>query len=126
MTSVFVLFKCGNIHDCLVNLPLLIGFAGYNLCPRFQGVEQPPKRAQFGGVSVHSSLSLNLSSQHHNQRVICQAYSPVLAEGANTFFKLNVLCKSRVNHLFIYFFPWFVCCLLSTWGLAKRYGLHES
>ncbi|KAF1387766.1 hypothetical protein PFLUV_G00083360 [Perca fluviatilis] len=58
---------------------------------RFQGVEQPPKRAQFGGVSVHSSLSLNLSSQHHNQRVICQAYSPVLAEGANTFFKLNVL-----------------------------------
>ncbi|XP_042345484.1 nephrin [Plectropomus leopardus] len=58
---------------------------------RFQGVEQPSRRAQFGGVSVHSSLSLNLSSQHHNQRVICQAYSPVLAEGANTFFKLNVL-----------------------------------
>ncbi|XP_034730728.1 nephrin isoform X2 [Etheostoma cragini] len=57
----------------------------------FQGVEQPPKTAQFGGVSVHSSLSLNLSSQHHNQRVICQAYSPLLAEGANTFFKLNVL-----------------------------------
>ncbi|KAM7382738.1 hypothetical protein PAMP_002455 [Pampus punctatissimus] len=58
---------------------------------RFQGVEQPPKKAQFGGVSVRSSLSLNLSSQHHNQRVICQAYSHVLAEGVNTFFKLNVL-----------------------------------
>ncbi|XP_051813084.1 nephrin [Acanthochromis polyacanthus] len=58
---------------------------------RFQGVEQAPKRAQFGGVSVLSSLSLNLSSQHHNQKVICQAYSPVLAEGANTFFQLNVL-----------------------------------
>ncbi|XP_029307046.1 nephrin [Cottoperca gobio] len=58
---------------------------------RFQGVEQPPRRAQFGGVSVHSSLSLNLSSQHHNQHVICQAYTPVLAERANTFFKLNVL-----------------------------------
>ncbi|XP_073341554.1 nephrin [Pagrus major] len=57
---------------------------------RFQGVEQPPKTAQFGGVSVQSSLSLNLTSQHHNQRVICQAFSPVLAEGANTFFKLNV------------------------------------
>ncbi|XP_031708336.1 nephrin isoform X1 [Anarrhichthys ocellatus] len=57
----------------------------------FQGVEQPPRSAQFGGVSLHSSLSLNLSSQYHNQRVICQAYSPVLAEGANTFFKLNVL-----------------------------------
>ncbi|XP_044063572.1 nephrin isoform X2 [Siniperca chuatsi] len=58
---------------------------------RFQGVEQPPRKAQFGGVSVRSSLSLNLSSQHHNQRVICQAYSPGLAEGANTFFKLHVL-----------------------------------
>ncbi|XP_039974300.1 nephrin [Xiphias gladius] len=58
---------------------------------RYQGVEQPPKKAQYGGVSVRSSLSLNLSSQHHNQKVICQAYSPVLAEGTNTFFKLNVL-----------------------------------
>ncbi|TNN62994.1 Nephrin [Liparis tanakae] len=67
------------------------GLAEYNVCARLQGVEQPPRRAQFGGVSVHSSLSLNLSSHHHNQRVICQAYSQVLAEGANTFFKLNVL-----------------------------------
>ncbi|XP_045901253.1 nephrin [Micropterus dolomieu] len=58
---------------------------------RFQGVEQSPTKAKFGGVSVHSSLSLNLSSQHHNQRVICQAYSPVLEEGAYTFFKLHVL-----------------------------------
>ncbi|XP_070691959.1 nephrin [Pempheris klunzingeri] len=58
---------------------------------RFQGVEQPPRKAQFGGMSVCSFLSLNLSSQHHKQRVICQAYSPELAEGANTFFKLNVL-----------------------------------
>ncbi|KAM8734312.1 nephrin isoform 1-T1 [Acanthopagrus schlegelii] len=57
---------------------------------RFQGAEQPPETAQFGGVSVRSSLSLNLTSQHHNQRVICQAFSPALAEGANTFFKLNV------------------------------------
>uniref|UniRef100_A0A669EZQ6 NPHS1 adhesion molecule, nephrin n=1 Tax=Oreochromis niloticus TaxID=8128 RepID=A0A669EZQ6_ORENI len=45
----------------------------------------------FGGISVHSSLSLNLTSQHHNQKVICQAYSHVLAEGANTYYKLNVL-----------------------------------
>ncbi|XP_035019787.2 nephrin [Hippoglossus stenolepis] len=58
---------------------------------RFQGLEQPPRAAQYGGVSVLSSLSLNLSSQHHNQKVICQAYSPVLIEGTNTFFKLNVL-----------------------------------
>nr|XP_040020695.1 LOW QUALITY PROTEIN: nephrin [Gasterosteus aculeatus aculeatus] len=58
---------------------------------RFQGVEQPPRSAQFGGVSVHSTLSLNLSSQHHNHRVICQSYSPVLVEATNTFYKLNVL-----------------------------------
>ncbi|XP_029359633.1 nephrin [Echeneis naucrates] len=58
---------------------------------RFQGVEQLPEKAQYGGVSVCSSLSLNLSSQHHNQKVICQAYSPVLSEGTNTFFRLNVL-----------------------------------
>ncbi|XP_065814428.1 nephrin isoform X1 [Labrus bergylta] len=58
---------------------------------RFKGEEQPPKKAQYGGVSVRSSLSLNLTSQHHNQRIICQAYSSVLAEGPNTFFKLNVL-----------------------------------
>nr|XP_020475759.1 nephrin isoform X2 [Monopterus albus] len=58
---------------------------------RFQGVEQPPQKSFYGGVSVRSFLSLNLSSHHHNQRVICQAYSPVLAEGVSTFFKLSVL-----------------------------------
>ncbi|KAM9310025.1 nephrin [Pholidichthys leucotaenia] len=58
---------------------------------RLQGVEQAPRKAHFGGVSVCSSLSLNLSSQHHNQKVICQAYSPVLAEGTNTFYQLDVL-----------------------------------
>lgn len=63
------------------------------LIPRFQGVEEAPKKAEFGGVSVLSRLHLNLTSQHHNQKVICQAYSPVLEEGANTFYQLNVLCK---------------------------------
>ncbi|KAF7665739.1 hypothetical protein LDENG_00132480 [Lucifuga dentata] len=58
---------------------------------RLKGLDKPPKKAEFGGVSVHSSLSLKLVSQHHNQRVICQAYSPLLAEGANTYFLLNVL-----------------------------------
>ncbi|XP_071326506.1 nephrin [Trachinotus anak] len=65
---------------------------------RLQGVEQPPEKAQYGGVSVRSSLSLNLSSQHHNQKVICQAYSPVLTEGTNTFFKLNVLYPPEFSH----------------------------
>ncbi|CAN9514347.1 unnamed protein product [Ophioblennius macclurei] len=58
---------------------------------RFRGDEQAPRKAQYGGVSVHSSLALNLSSRYHKQKVICQAYSPVLSEGANTFFQLNVL-----------------------------------
>ncbi|KAM4600963.1 nephrin [Polymixia lowei] len=58
---------------------------------RLNGTEQAPKRAEFGGVSVRSTLSLLLASHHHNQRVICQAYSPLLAEGANTFYTLNVL-----------------------------------
>ncbi|KAM4735257.1 nephrin [Anableps anableps] len=57
----------------------------------YQGVEEAPKKAQFGGVSVLSRLYLNLTSQHHNQKVICQAYSPVLEEGANTFYHLSVL-----------------------------------
>uniref|UniRef100_A0A3Q3B3N1 NPHS1 adhesion molecule, nephrin n=1 Tax=Kryptolebias marmoratus TaxID=37003 RepID=A0A3Q3B3N1_KRYMA len=54
-------------------------------------VEQEPRKDLFGGVSVRSTLFLNLSSQHHNKKVICQAFSHVLAEGANTFYHLNVL-----------------------------------
>lgn len=64
------------------------------LCPRLEGVEQVTNSAPYGGVSVSSTLALNLTSRHHNQRVICQAYSPVLGEGANTFFQLDVLCES--------------------------------
>ncbi|XP_072317579.1 nephrin [Eucyclogobius newberryi] len=58
---------------------------------RFQGVDQPHRKAEYGGFSVSSLLSLNASSQFHNQRVICQSYSAKLPEGARTFFKLNVL-----------------------------------
>uniref|UniRef100_A0A3Q2QM64 NPHS1 adhesion molecule, nephrin n=1 Tax=Fundulus heteroclitus TaxID=8078 RepID=A0A3Q2QM64_FUNHE len=58
---------------------------------RLPGVEEKPMKSLFGGVSVLSRLSLNLSSQHNNQKVICQAYSPVLEEAANTFYHLNVL-----------------------------------
>lgn len=83
------------MHYWLRNL--LIGFGGWGLCPRFQGEEQLTSIAPFGGMSVRSLLSLNLTSQHHNQMVICQAYSPVLGEGTKTYFKLNVFCKYRVN-----------------------------
>uniref|UniRef100_A0A8C6SFY9 NPHS1 adhesion molecule, nephrin n=1 Tax=Neogobius melanostomus TaxID=47308 RepID=A0A8C6SFY9_9GOBI len=58
---------------------------------RFQGVDRPHRKAEYGGFSVSSLLPLNLSSQLHNQRVICQSYSAELPEGAKTFFKLNVL-----------------------------------
>ncbi|KAM6909683.1 nephrin [Xenentodon cancila] len=57
----------------------------------FQGVEQTVKKDQFDGISVHSTLSLNLSSQHNSQKVICQSYNPELAEGTSTFYQLSVL-----------------------------------
>ncbi|CAG12048.1 unnamed protein product, partial [Tetraodon nigroviridis] len=57
---------------------------------RLEGVEQSANSAPYGGVSVSSILALNLTSQHHKQRVICQAYSPVLEDGTNTFFQLDV------------------------------------
>lgn len=81
---------CDNMCGCPVNINFP---ADWIFCLSFRGEEQQPRKAPFSGVSVGSSLSLNLSSWHHNQRVICQAYSPALAEGANTFYKLNVLCK---------------------------------
>uniref|UniRef100_A0A3Q2DV25 NPHS1 adhesion molecule, nephrin n=1 Tax=Cyprinodon variegatus TaxID=28743 RepID=A0A3Q2DV25_CYPVA len=58
---------------------------------RYQGVEETPTDSLFGGVSVLSRLHLKLTSKHHNQKVICQAYSPVLKEGSKTFYHLNVL-----------------------------------
>uniref|UniRef100_A0AAQ5X978 NPHS1 adhesion molecule, nephrin n=1 Tax=Amphiprion ocellaris TaxID=80972 RepID=A0AAQ5X978_AMPOC len=84
-------YRCDSTNKAKKTISAHTKLMVHYLCCRFQGVEQAPRRAQFGGVSVLSSLLLNLSSQHHNQKVICQAYSPVLAEGANTFFQLNVL-----------------------------------
>ncbi|KAM3837954.1 nephrin-like, partial [Diretmus argenteus] len=78
--------------ECLVGSSNPKANISWSLGPlRLKGVEQPPKRAGFGGVSVRSNVSLILDSLHHNQRVICQAYSSLLAEGANTFYILNVL-----------------------------------
>ncbi|XP_035259076.1 nephrin isoform X2 [Anguilla anguilla] len=55
------------------------------------GEDQPPKKAQFGGVSLHSLLNLSLSSNHNGRRVTCHAFSSLLSEGVNTFYTLNVL-----------------------------------
>uniref|UniRef100_A0A3Q2UDL6 NPHS1 adhesion molecule, nephrin n=1 Tax=Fundulus heteroclitus TaxID=8078 RepID=A0A3Q2UDL6_FUNHE len=68
-----------------------VGRMRFALTNQLPGVEEKPMKSLFGGVSVLSRLSLNLSSQHNNQKVICQAYSPVLEEAANTFYHLNVL-----------------------------------
>ncbi|MBN3295598.1 NPHN protein, partial [Amia calva] len=58
---------------------------------KLQGVPRGQQGAEFGGVSVRSRLSLQVWSAHSGRKVSCQAYSPVLAEGVNTFHTLNVL-----------------------------------
>ncbi|XP_045574609.1 nephrin isoform X1 [Salmo salar] len=78
--------------DCLSGSSNPQANISWSLGPtRLKGVDLPPKNTTFGGVSVRSTLSLPLSSQHHGQRITCQAYSSLLSEGVNTFYKLNVL-----------------------------------
>ncbi|KAM5132240.1 nephrin [Mantella aurantiaca] len=50
-----------------------------------------PKNAEYGGKSTSSRVTLSLSSADNGKRVACEAYSHVLREGVNTFYKLNVL-----------------------------------
>lgn len=106
-------------RDQQVCLAEMLGFCGISpivsslngvLCPRLEGVEQATNSAPYGGVSVRSELALNLTSQHHKQRVICQAYSPVLGDGTNTLFQLDVRCESE-NRTFISSLPF----LASSW-----------
>ncbi|XP_026883993.2 nephrin [Electrophorus electricus] len=58
---------------------------------RLVGIDQPLKKAEYGGVSVSSQLVLPLGSHHHGNRITCQAFSNLLSEGVNTFYTLNVL-----------------------------------
>ncbi|TRY66903.1 hypothetical protein DNTS_029329, partial [Danionella cerebrum] len=58
---------------------------------RLKGVDQAPKKAEYGGMSRTSRLSLTLESHHWKKRITCQAFSNVLSEGANNFYSLNVL-----------------------------------
>lgn len=92
--------------DFCETIPIV--FTEWSLCPRLEGVEQATHSAPYGGVSVGSTLTLNLTSQHHKQRVICQAYSPVLGDGTNTFFQLDVRCES-LNGFFISSLPFLAC-----------------
>lgn len=63
---------------------------------RLNGVDQALTKAEYGGVSVRSVLSLLLYSHHNGLRVTCQAFSVLLSEGVNTFFRLTVLCECLV------------------------------
>ncbi|XP_048880531.1 nephrin isoform X2 [Brienomyrus brachyistius] len=64
----------------------------WNLGPqKLNGVDQAPTKAEYGGVSARSVLSLLLYSHQNGLRVTCEAFSVLLSEGVNTFYKLSVL-----------------------------------
>ncbi|XP_076137439.1 nephrin [Alosa pseudoharengus] len=58
---------------------------------RLSGVETDSKEAEYGGVSFRSTLSFSLTSQHHQQRVTCNAFSKLLSGGVSSSYTLNVL-----------------------------------
>ncbi|XP_031432688.1 nephrin isoform X2 [Clupea harengus] len=58
---------------------------------RLAGVEMASRPAEYGGVSFRSNLSLTLTSQHHQQRVTCKAFSKLLSEAVSSSYTLNVL-----------------------------------
>ncbi|XP_074795088.1 nephrin [Natator depressus] len=58
---------------------------------KLKGVDLGQKPAEFGGLSTSGKVTLVASSSDNGQRVTCQAYSSVLAETVNTFYKLNIL-----------------------------------
>uniref|UniRef100_A0A8C5QZW4 NPHS1 adhesion molecule, nephrin n=1 Tax=Leptobrachium leishanense TaxID=445787 RepID=A0A8C5QZW4_9ANUR len=49
------------------------------------------KSSLFGGKSTSSRLTFTAVSTDHGKRIACEAYSSVLREGVNTFYKLNIL-----------------------------------
>ncbi|XP_067399051.1 nephrin [Emydura macquarii macquarii] len=58
---------------------------------KLKGVDLGRKPAEFGGLSTSGKVTLVATSSDNGRRVTCQAYSSVLAETVNTFYKLNVL-----------------------------------
>ncbi|XP_053546879.1 nephrin [Bombina bombina] len=49
------------------------------------------KRSEFGGMSSSSRITMTAASVDNGKRISCEAYSSVLNEGVNTFYKLNIL-----------------------------------
>ncbi|KAG1951962.1 nephrin isoform X2 [Pimephales promelas] len=78
--------------DCLAGSSNPTANISWSLGPvMLKGLDQAPKKAEFGGMSRTSKLSLNLGSHHWKKRITCQAFSNVLSEGVNNFYSLNVL-----------------------------------
>ncbi|NP_001035777.1 nephrin precursor [Danio rerio] len=78
--------------DCLAGSSNPTANISWSLGPVIlKGVDQAPKRAEFGGMSRTSKLSLTLEPHHWRKRITCQAFSNVLSEGVNNFYSLDVL-----------------------------------
>uniref|UniRef100_A0A8C8VJD2 NPHS1 adhesion molecule, nephrin n=1 Tax=Pelusios castaneus TaxID=367368 RepID=A0A8C8VJD2_9SAUR len=58
---------------------------------KLKNVDLGRKPAEFGGLSTSGKVTLVASSSDNGQRVTCQAYSSILAETVNTFYRLNIL-----------------------------------
>ncbi|XP_066462512.1 nephrin [Eleutherodactylus coqui] len=56
-----------------------------------KGRDLGTRNAEYGGKSTSKSVTLTVSSADNGKRVSCEAYSKVLSETVNTFYKLNVL-----------------------------------
>ncbi|KAM4652260.1 nephrin [Discoglossus pictus] len=56
-----------------------------------QGHDFVQKPSEFGGKSSSSKVTLVARSVDNGKRVSCEAYSSVLNEGVNTFYRLNIL-----------------------------------
>ncbi|CAH2318280.1 nephrin [Pelobates cultripes] len=49
------------------------------------------KSSLYGGMSTSSRITFTALSIDHEKRIACEAYSSILGEGVNTFYKLNIL-----------------------------------
>ncbi|KAL8220205.1 UNVERIFIED_CONTAM: hypothetical protein K2H54_040601, partial [Gekko kuhli] len=55
------------------------------------------KKAEYGGFSTSSQVTLVAYSVDHGQRVECHAYSSVLSEDVNAFYQLNILFPPELS-----------------------------
>ncbi|XP_051535079.1 nephrin [Myxocyprinus asiaticus] len=85
--------------ECLAGSSNPTANISWSLGPiKLQGVDQAPKKDEFGGMSRTSQLSLTLGSHHHGKRITCHAFSNVLSEGVNNFYTLNVLFPPEFSY----------------------------